>query len=78
MISEALELRLHGGRVSHSWCMCVVGHGYGWFDGGDGWYTCVTKPGVLSHVGGLQNPFPVRGDTLMTPDYTAVQVRSFG
>ena len=28
MISEALELRVKGGRDSHSWCMCVVGHGY--------------------------------------------------
>ena len=24
MISEALELRVEGGRVSHKWCMCVV------------------------------------------------------
>ena len=26
---EALELRVEGGRVSHSWCMCEVIHGYG-------------------------------------------------
>ena len=29
MISETLELHVEGGRVSHSWCMCVVGHGCG-------------------------------------------------
>ena len=29
MISEALELIVNGGRDNHSWCMCVVGHGYG-------------------------------------------------
>ena len=48
MVSEALELYVNGGRVSHSWCMCVVGHvygclGVGW-DGGGGWYACETKP----------------------------------
>ena len=35
MISEALEMREEGGRVSHSWCMCVVSHGYG--ECGVGW-----------------------------------------
>ena len=29
MISEALDLCVEGGRVSHSWYMCVVKHGYG-------------------------------------------------
>ena len=29
MISEAQQLCVDGGRVSHSWFMCVVGHGYG-------------------------------------------------
>ena len=28
MISEALELYVEGGRVSHSWCMCIIGHSY--------------------------------------------------
>ena len=28
IISEALEPRMEGGRVIHSWCMCVVGRGY--------------------------------------------------
>ena len=34
MISEALNLCVEGGRVSHSWCMCVVNHGYGGLGGG--------------------------------------------
>ena len=29
MISEALELYVDDGQVSHSRCMCAVGHGYG-------------------------------------------------
>ena len=29
MISEALELSVKGGRYSHIWCVCVVGHGNG-------------------------------------------------
>ena len=30
MISEALKLYVEEyGRHSHSWCMCVVSHGYG-------------------------------------------------
>ena len=41
MISEALKLRLVGGRVSYSWCMCVASNGYGGLgwgrDGGGGW-----------------------------------------
>ena len=36
-----LELYVDGVRVSHSWCMCVVSHGYGGLggdmDGGGGW-----------------------------------------
>ena len=52
MISEALELCVKDGGVSHSWCMCVVGsHGYGGLDegrdGGNGWYACWSKPGEL-------------------------------
>ena len=50
MLSEALELRLKGGRVSHSSCMCVVSHGYGRLgegkDGGGGWYACGIKQKV--------------------------------
>ena len=34
MISEAHDLCVEGRRVSHSWCMCVVSHGYGGLGGG--------------------------------------------
>ena len=33
MISEALQLRVKSEQVSHSWCMCVVSHGYGGLGG---------------------------------------------
>ena len=49
MISEALVLRVEGGRVTHSWCMCVVSHCYGGLgigrDGVGGWYACGPKSG---------------------------------
>ena len=49
MISYVLWLYVEGRRVSHSWCMCVVGHGYGGMgvgrDGGGGWFACGTKQG---------------------------------
>ena len=34
IISDELQLRVEGGRVSHSWCMCVVSNGYGVLGGG--------------------------------------------
>ena len=46
MISEELELYVEGGRVSHSWHMCVVGHARGGMGGSrdaGGWYVCGTK-----------------------------------
>ena len=50
-ISEALELRVVGGRASYSWCMCVFIHSYdglcGGRDGGGGLYVCGTKPSGL-------------------------------
>ena len=33
MISEALEMREEGGRVSHSWCIRAVSHGNGGLGG---------------------------------------------
>ena len=82
MISEALELYLEDGRVSDSWCMCVVGHGYDGLgrgrDEGGGWYACETKQGAWSHIARCRSTSRVRGDTLMTPDHTDIQVRSFG
>ena len=67
MTSEAIELRVEGGRVSHSWCMCVVGHGNSGLgvgrDGGGGWHAYGTKPGGCPHFGGCRSTFRVRGDT---------------
>ena len=45
IISEALELRVLGERVSHSWCMGEVCHGYGDWFGAEmdvvwKWYAC--------------------------------------
>ena len=61
MISEALELYVEGGRVSHSWCMCVVGHGYSrlgeYNNGGGGSYACWKKPRDLSHFGRCLSTF---------------------
>ena len=34
MMSEALELCVEGGRVSHSWYMCVGSDSYGGLGGG--------------------------------------------
>ena len=57
-------------------------HGYGGLDGGrDGagvWYACGTKPGGYSHVERCHSTFRVRGDKLMIPDHTTIQVRSSG
>ena len=82
MISEALRLRVEGGRVSHSWCMGVDGDGCGelggGMDGDGGWYACGRIPGGWSHVGRSRSTSRVSCDTLMTPDHTAFQVRSSG
>ena len=64
MISEALELHVEGGRVSHSWCMCVVRHGCGGLGGGrdvgGDLCACGTKPGSCSHVWRCLSIFRVR------------------
>ena len=63
MISEALELCVEGGHVSHSWCVGVVSHRYDGLGGGmngcGGWYACRTKPGGLSHVSRCQSTYRV-------------------
>ena len=55
-MSEVQELCVEGGRVSHSWCMCVVSHGYGGFgggrDGGGGLYACGTKHKGAGRISG--------------------------
>ena len=48
------ELCVEGRQVSHSWYMCVVGHGYGGLGGGrdgDGMHTGYSQ-GFFWHVGG--------------------------
>ena len=81
MISEAPELRVEGGRVSHSWCLCIVNHGYGGLGGGrdgcGGWYVCGTKPGGVRCMSGVAGALPeCEVKKLMTPDHTAIQVRT--
>ena len=79
IISDALELRVNGGRVSHSWCMCVVSHGYGGLDGEEievvdgihaeqiqGW----------SHDGRCRSTSRLRGSALKTPNQPVFQERS--
>ena len=46
MISEALELRVEGVIVSHSWCMCVVSHGCG--GGRDGMHVGQGQRGLVA------------------------------
>ena len=81
MSSEALELRVEDGRDSHCWCMCVVSDGYGRLgggcDGGGGWFACRTKTKGLLECRQMIPRFPTcEVKTLMTPDHTAVQIRS--
>ena len=42
---------MEGGRVSHSWWMCVICHGHGglgvYMDGIGGWYAYGIEPGWL-------------------------------
>ena len=83
IISEALELRLEGGLISHSWCMCVVSHGYGVLDGVEdgsgGWYALWDKANWVGRMSGDAGAFPeCEGNTLMIPDHPAVQVRCSG
>ena len=82
MISEMLELHKEGGRVSHSWCMCVVSHGNGGgMDVIGGWNACGSKQGMWlvdvgqclggwSHVGRCPSTSQVQSDIPMTPDHT--------
>ena len=76
MISEALMLYVEGGRVSHSWLMCVVGRGYGELSNGmdGGWYAFEIKSGVWSLVGRYRRTSRVPGDTLIAPDHITFHV----
>ena len=81
IITEALELRQEGGRVSHSWCMRVVSHGYGGLGGAgievvDGMHAGKSHRD-WSHEGRCRSISRVRGDTLMTSDHIVIHVRSY-
>ena len=81
MISEALELRMEGGRVSHSWCMRVVRHVYGGLCGGQGWWwwtlSMQGKANWVGRMSGDAGAFPdCDVNTLITPDHIAVQMCS--
>ena len=76
MISEALQLYVEGGRVSHSGCMCVVSNGYGGLGGGRDDMHAGQSQGGWSNVGRCWSTSRVRDDILMTPDHTTDQVHS--
>ena len=60
MIKEALEQRVE--ELVTGWCMCGVGHGYGWLgarmDGGGGWHACGTRPRGLITCWEMPEYFP--------------------
>ena len=63
MITEALELYMEGGRVSYSWCVCLVGHRYGGMGGGrngaGGYHACGRKIVCeVSHMSGDAGAHP--------------------
>ena len=62
MISESLELCVEGRQVSHSWCMCVISHGYGGlgggWNGGSGRFACGTKSRGLVSCREMPEHFP--------------------
>ena len=73
---------MDGGRVSHSWCMCVVVMAMvGWM--GAGRELVFGRHAGQSQVVGIMSgdarAFPeCVGNTLITPDRTTIQVRSSG
>ena len=73
---------MEGGRVSHSWCMCVVVMAMvGWM--GAGMELVLGKHAgqsqVVCRMSGGAVAFPeCVGNTLITPDRTTIQVRSSG
>ena len=72
---------MEGGRVSNSWCMCVVVMAMvGWMGAGMelvfGMHAGQSP--AWSHVKRCQSTFRVRGDKLIIPDHTTIQVHSSG
>ena len=61
--------------------MTVASHDYGGLgggrDGGGGWCACGTKPGWVDRMSGEAGALPkCEEGTHITPDHTALQVRS--
>ena len=73
---------MEGGQVSHSWCVCVVSHGYGGLDGAGMEVVVGTYAGQSQGVGCMSGDagiFPeCEVNTLITSDHTAIQVCSSG
>ena len=73
---------MEGGRVSHSWCMCVVVMAMvGWMGAGMelvlGRHAGQSQ--VVGRMSGDAGAFQeCVGNTLITPDRTTIQVRSSG
>ena len=73
---------MEGGRVSYSWCMCVVVMAMvGWM--GAGMELVLGKHAGHSQVVGCMSGDAgacpeCEGNTLITPDRTTIQVRSSG
>ena len=73
---------MEGGRVSHSWCMCVVVMAMvGWM--GAGMELVFGKHAgqsqVVGRMSGDAGAFPEYvGNTLIAPDRTTIHVRSSG
>ena len=73
---------MEGGRVSHSWCMCVVVMAMvGGMVAGMELVLCMHagQSQVVGRMSGDAGAFPkCVGNTLITPDRTTIQVRSSG
>ena len=73
---------MEGGRVSHSWCMCVaIMAMVGWMGAGMelvlGRHAGQSQ--VVGRMSGDAGAFPeCVGNTVITPDRTTIQVRSSG
>ena len=83
MTLRSTRIALGRRTVSHSWGMGVISHSYGGFggdrDGGGGCRACGTKPRGVGGMSGDDRPLPESEvELLMTPDHTAMQMRSSG
>ena len=82
MILRSARAAVEGGRVSYSWCMCVVVMAMvGWV--GAGMELLLGKHAgqsqVVGRVSGDAGAFPeCVGNTLITPDHIAIKMRNSG